>query len=308
MSPARRAAALALAVSLPLVAAVELVASFVVPAPPVEAYEPLEDAVERVYQPGDLVVMSPRWAEPNARAVLGDTFMRLPDVARSDVSRYRRALEISLGGARSDELASFRETGSGRVGPFELRELENPAPEPVVYDFLDHLDPDDASVSGTEPVETCAWTPRARVLTGGLSGHPTFPRKRFQCGGGPFFGVGVTVIADERFLPRRCIFAHPTEHGERVLRFERVPLGERVVGHAGMYWMIERTLAGAPIDLAVRVDGDEIGSVRHVDGDGWKRFELPLGSHAGAASATVEIAISSPAYVDRHFCFEATVR
>lgn len=297
----------ALAAALPVVAMFELVATFVVPAPEAAMYEPLESVVAPIYQPGDLVVMSPRWAEPNARAVLGDHVMRLEDLARSDARRYPRAIEISLDGARSSELAAFHEKAAREVGPFTVRELENPSPERVLYDFLDHVDPEDLSVSGSEPSERCRFTTHGEVLSGGLGGNPTFPRRRFQCSGGAFFGVGVTVIADEDFLPRRCIFAHPTEHGARVLRFEHVPLGERIVGHLGMYTIIER-VRGAPIELEVSVDGERLATIRHEDGEGWKRFDVPLGAHGGASSATVELGVRSPDYVDRHFCFEATVR
>jgi hypothetical protein len=308
VSLGRRAAIVAFALGLPAVALVELCAGFATVAPPAEAYEPLVPVVERLYRDGDLVVMAPRWAEPHARAVLGDGPMKLADLARSDVATYPRAIEISLGGEHDPELAAFREVSAADVGPFRVRELENPSPEHVTYDFVDHFGPKSVAVSGTDPEETCLYSSRARVLSGGLGGHPTFPAKRFECAGGAFFGVGVTVIADERFLPRRCIFAHPPEVGARVLRFTDVSLGDRIVVHSGMYWMIERERKGAPVELSVAVDGEPVGTVTHLDGQGWKRDELSLGAHARAEHATVEFAISSSSYFERHFCFEATSR
>ena len=147
-----------------------------------------------------------------------------------------------------------------------------------------------------------------RIAAGGLGGHPTFPPERFECPSGIFFFVGVTVIADEEFRPRRCLWSHPPLTGEIVTRFHDVPLGKVIRGHGGLYWMTERELKGAPVTLTVRVDGDQVGSFTHRDGEGWKGFEMPLGAHAGQRAREVEIGVSSSNYKDRHFCFEADTR
>jgi hypothetical protein len=154
----------------------------------------------------------------------------------------------------------------------------------------------------------CAWNPNARAVSGGLGGHPTFPRERFECPAGLFFNVGVTVIADEEFRPRRCLWAHPLQQGELAARFHDVPLGRVIRGHGGMYWMIERERKGAPVTLTVRVDGETIGHFTHHDGDGFRAFELPLGPHAGKERAEVEFAVTTSNYQARHFCFEADTR
>jgi hypothetical protein len=277
-------------------------------APRFDDYAALRSPVHELARAGDLVVVAPRWAEPMVRRALGDETLSLADLARSDVDRYDRAVEISVLGERSSELSGFVERGARRVGPFVVRELENPAPKHVVYDFVDHVRPPDAKVFGTDPPVDCVFSEKAPVLSGGLGGHPTFPAARFLCPGGEFFNVGPTVIADERFLPRRCIWSHPFARGWIVTRFSQVPLGDRIVGHSGMYWIIERNLAGAPIELEIAVDGDVVGRVTHVDGQGWAPFEVPLGAHAHAHAADVEFRVSSPNYVDRHFCFEASSR
>src|SRR5262249_1215177 len=146
---------------------------------------------------------------------------------------------------------------------FLLRRLVNPHPARVVFDFTDHVRPPFADVRGTDPAVTCAWNPSAKVVAGGLGGNPTFPAERFECPGGEFFNVGVTVIADQAFRPRRCIWSHPFARGEIVTRFHDVPLGQVIRGHAGMYWIIEREKKGAPVTLTVRVDGEPIGSATH---------------------------------------------
>ena len=310
LGPARAAARRYLAVLVPLAGLCELGAHgyFARRAPSFAAWSVVDAPVRRLRQPGDLVVVAPRWAEPMARRVLGDELMPVADLARPDASRYRTALELSILGQRAPELAGWRELGRETVGKFELRRLENPQPLPVSFDFVDALGPERTSVLIGEQATPCPWADHAPVLAGGLGGHPTFPAHRFQCPLGEFFNVGVTVIADQDFLPRRCIWAHPPARGELRIRYRDVHLGEVIAGHGGMYWIIERELSGAPIQLTVRVDGDAVGEVVHQDGQGWASFELGLGAHARAPGAEVEFAVSSPDYRNRHFCFEAHTR
>ncbi len=234
--------------------------------------------------------------------------MPLRDVARPDESRYAHAVEVSILGARAPELAGWREEGRTEAGKFLLRRLANPAPAHVVYDFVDHARPPFADVRGTQPAVSCTWNPHAPLYQSGPFGHPVFPSERFECPGGPFFNVGVTVIGDEEFRPRRCLWSHPFARGEIVTRFHQVPLGRVLHGHGGLYWHVERDKHGAPITLTVRVDGDTVGSFVHKDGDGWASFEMDLGAHAGAASAEVELAVTSTSNRDRHFCWEADTR
>lgn len=254
------------------------------------------------------IVVAPLWAEPLARKALGDDRMPIEHVARADMSRFQIAVEVSILGERAPELAGWTEEARETHGKLTLRRLRNPAFRAIVTDFVERARPPFAEVTTTDPPGACKWNEHARTLSGGLGGNPTFPARRFECAMGPFFHVGETVIADEEFRPRRCLWSHPPERGEIVTRFRDAALGERIEGHAGMYWMIERELAGAPVFLTVRVDGEELAKIEHVDGMGWSAFEVPLGAHAGERHADVEFGVSSPKHLHRHFCFEATSR
>ena len=277
-------------------------------APSFDAWSAIEAPVRALKQDGDLVVIAPDWADPPARRAIGDELLPLRDVARPDETRYAHAIEVSILGERAPELRGWREESRRVEGQFKIRRLVNPAPQKVIYDFVDHARPGEADVRGTEPPLDCPWNPRAQVLAGGLGGHPTGPPQRFDCPGGVFFNVGVTVIADEEFRPRRCLWSHPLARGEIVTRLHDVPLGQVIRGHGGLYWMVERERKGAPVTLTVRVDGDTVGAFTHRDGEGWKAFEMQLGAHAGQRAREVELAVTSPNYKDRHFCFEADTR
>lgn len=277
-------------------------------APGLDQWNAIVEPVRQLRAPEDLVVVAPRWAEPLARQALGDEVMPWVDQARSDLRRYRSAVEISILDQRSAELEGWRERQRRQLGPWLLRRLDNPSFVPLTVDFVERVNPEQLQATIGPTSAPCSYRTHAPVRAGGLGGHPTFPAERFICPGGSFFNVGVTVIADEDFRPRRCIWAHPPRQGALRLLFRDVPLGRVIAGHGGMYWIIERTRSGAPIELEVTVDGEPLGTVVHRDGDGWADFELPLGSHAGAASADVEFAVRSAHHRHRHFCFEAYSR
>jgi len=305
MSPLRYAF-----LAVPLLGLAELAAHlwFAKRPPSFDEWSTVVSAVRETKREGDLLVVSPSWADPAARRALGDALMPLRDEARPDVTRYAHALELSILGEHAPELEGWREESRRVEGKFLLRRVENPAPAHVVYDFVDHARPPFADVRGTDPAAPCAWNPRASIATSGNFGHPTFASERSECPGGAFFNVGVTVLADQDFRPRRCLWSHPFARGEIVTRFHDVPLGREIRGHGGMYWIVEREKTGAPVTLTVRVDGDTVGRAVHRDGDGWALFQFDLGAHAGAAKAEVEIGVSSPNNQNRHFCFEADTR
>lgn len=317
----KRKASLLLLAALPLLGIVELGAQlfFERRAPRAADYELLRGPFADLHQPGDLVVVEPRWAEPHARRALGDEAFPLEVVARADDTRFARALVIALPGA-SGELAGFRARAQREVGPFTLHLLERSDTRPVLFDFVDALGPSRASVvnvASSEQVEPCRFSDRAPVVTGGLFGSPTRPRARFVCEGPKDreLDVGVTVLADERYLPRRCIAAAPLPPGEsRRVEFSGVTLGETLVGHTGVHVMTDRERPEATnrprVTLTVSIDGEELGEVVHSPGDGWRRFELATAGHAGRTDARVGFAITADGPSERAlpFCFEAISR
>ena len=275
-------------------------------APRFDDYKPLAKAVDDIRKPGDLIIMAPGWAEPPLRRALGDARMPLSDVARPDADGYPAAIEVSALGQRSAALAEWTELSRIEAGAFEIRRLQNPAHKPAAFDFVGAVAKGRAKVQLASTI--CPWNPKARLRTGGLAGHPTFPRARFECGGSPYYNVAATTIADQRWRPRRCIWAHPPDKGRPLtITFKSVPLGSEIVGHSGMYWVVERQRLGAPVTIDVSVATSAIGSHTHRDGDGWSRFVLPLGAHA-SSNADVTFTIRTPDNRHRHFCFEARSR
>jgi len=275
-------------------------------APRVEEWRELAAPVRRHKRPADLLVVAPAWAEPVARHALGDAPFPLEQIARADAASFPRALEISALGARAEATRSWRVASEEQHGRFTLRLLDNPAPLAPKYRFIEHVRPEtlDVAVVNGEHEAPCVFTDRAPVSAGGLHGHVTFPRERFRCPGGEWSFVGITVIDDEKYLPRRCIWAHPPEHGELRLRFRNVPLGARIRAWAGLSYFLFRDGLGDPVTIAFRAQGRALGEHEHRDEWGFRAFSVPTPDVAGT-SADVEIAVSAESAAGREFCFVA---
>jgi hypothetical protein len=275
-------------------------------APRVEEWRELLAPVRRLKRPADLLVVAPAWAEPIARHALGDAPFPIEQLARADASSFSRALEVSALGARAEETRTWRVVSEEEQGRFTLRVLENPALVTPRYRFIEHVVPENLSVSIVvdERETPCAFTPRARVSTGGLHGHIAFPRERFQCPGGESSFVGVTIIDDQKYLPRRCIWAHPPPRGALRLRFSGVPLGTKIRAWAGLSYFLFRDGLGEPVTIAFRVADRVLGEHRHRDEWGFRPFSFPTPGVANTTS-DVDILVRSENAVNRDFCFVA---
>lgn len=297
--------------SVPLVGLAELVAHFHFArrAPRESDWDDLGPLLERQRQAGDLVTIAPEWAEPLARRALGEDVMPLADVARAEATGYSHAVEVSLLGQRSKELAGWRELSHEEVGHFGVRRLSNPRHEPVLYAFIEHVRRDRLFVVewNGEAARTCEYTDRARVTAGGLGGHEAFPRVRYRCSGGEPYFVGVTVIDDQQYRPRRCIFAHPPVNALLHLRFPGVPPGKRLHGWGGRGWLLSRDGGGTPVEFAAYVDGKEVGRRLFNDDQGFSAFDFPI---EVASSEPVEVTFEVQTRVaqNRDFCFHAEMR
>src|SRR5215471_15950636 len=232
--------------------------------PSPEEWATQKDAVAALRRSGELVVVAPHWAEPNARFAFGDALMPVRDVARPDESAYPRALEVSILGATAPELRGWKLVEERRAGKLRLRVLENPAPAHPTFDFVDAVPSASvADVRGDGGESPCPFTTNARRSAGGLHGDPAFPAVRHQCSGAEANFVGVTVVEDEQWRGRRCVWAHPTSGAVLTIRYHDVPLGTVIRGYGTLPWWVERERHGAPVEMSIVVAGDEVGAYEH---------------------------------------------
>lgn len=273
-------------------------------APSVDEWRGLAKSVTALKRPGEPVVVAPEWAEPLARLAFGDEVFPLGELARADDRTVPRVLEVAEGRARAERYRAWPVASDETQGAFTLRVLRNPHYQPARYRFVEHVKPGDLAVAvvadGVE--RPCEFTDHARVTAGGLHGQVAFPSERFQCGGGDPMSVGITLIDDQEYAPRRCIWAHPPARGALRLRFSAVPLGTSLHGFAGLSYFIYRDGVGTPVRLTAASGGHELGAVTHRDETGWSGFEFSTAALAGQ-TADVEFSVSSADATRRDFCF-----
>jgi len=250
----------------------------------------------------DLVAFAPAWVDPIGRARFGPALATLEREARSDETRFPRALEVSIRGAHLPAFAEWRRSGEQRFGAVSVTTWENPAPAQVLDDLVSRVDAQHLHVSRGDA--ECAFT-HGTAQSGGLGFGPTIPADRFVCPAGAF--IGASVVADLDYVPHRCIFAPPPGNAPLRLRFAGVRFGRLLHGHHALYVEAERDRKGAPVTLSFKSGDATLGTVVHRDGDGWKPFELDTSALTGQTGELLA-EISSPGGERRLYCFEADTR
>ncbi len=260
------------------------------------------DYVASQTKPEDLIAFAPRWVDPIGREQFGPRLATVEREAPADTTRYSRAFEVSIRGARLPAFAGWRQASKQSFGDVTVTAWDNPAPAHVIDDLVSMAGPQHLRVSRGDSECSFGHSP---PLSGGLGFGPGVPGDWFNCPGGGL--VGVSVVADLDYVPHRCIYAPPPGGTPLRLRFQGVRLGRTLHGHHAIYVEAERDRRGAPVTLAFRVGDSVLGTVVHRDGDGWKPFEFDTADRAGT---TVELVaeISAPNGERRMYCFEADTR
>jgi hypothetical protein len=272
-------------------------------APDFAAYEALAPELLKLKRPGVPVVVSPRWAEPLVRQAAPAAFPTL-ELTRADDSSFSGFIEVSLLGARAPELAELPLRDQKRVGDFTLLWRDNPRFEERLFDFVTAVDSGQVEVWSELAGErsSCPLVDRPRGSTGGLHGPAARPARRHECPG--LRVVGVTLIEDQQYRPRRCILVDAAQRGRVVLQFSSVPPSRRLVGFSGFSYFLSRDHIGKPVELSISEAGRELGRRASEPREGWKRFELPRAASAGSVEVAVERHATEPA----DFCFALEAR
>lgn len=292
---------------MPLVAVVELglhvkqTSSDVIPE---SDWQAARDIVKADLRPDDLVVFAPFWSDPLGRRTFGD-IASLKREGRSDEHRFARAFEVSSRGAHAPDLAGWKKVDEKRAGALTVTLLENPAPQKVLSDVLDLVNPESLTVTRADGDGESPCPFQRGSTSGGSTAVPQgllTPGDKFVCQGGH---VGVAVLHGLDHHPHLCIYATPLRSGNVRMKFANVAFGPRVVGHSGVQWVLERNPQPEKLSLAFYGLGHWLGTHSHKVGAGWTGFELPTPELDGKrGDLVVELQPGSA----RQFCFEATTR
>jgi hypothetical protein len=274
---------------------------------PASDWKAAKAEVEKRAKPEDLVAFAPQWVDPIGREYFGNQIATMEREAYPDVSRFPRAIEVSIRGEHLADLAGWRETDHTSIGGLRITTFENPSPVVLKDDLLRHLGKPDMHVSLVDQngEHECGFG-RFGVQTGNLGFGPAVPSLRYQCGGGAF--VGISIMADLDYRPRRCFYAPAQGPNATVkLRFDSIAFGKVLHGHHGIYVEAERDGKGAPVAIAFRSGDKTLGKLVHRDGEGWKSFELDTSELTGKTAELVA-EITSSSRDRRMYCFEADTR
>jgi len=239
--------------------------------------------------PRDQVIAAPSWADPLMRAELGGR-LGLDRVGVLDLEPFDRVFVVSIRGHAPDSLGTRPPESTHTFGGVTVARHDL-GPSPVLYDFVAH-----AAEARVERVADGVTTPcplvRLPERGGGLGFGPYWPEERFLCDATrPWLFVARTVNEDRDLGLRTCLWQHP--QGAEPIRaiFSDVPLGERIVIDADIYYEHERSEVhgGIPFEVRVLVDGTDVGTMRHVDGQGRKRIVITTPGSAEGRRGTVTV-------------------
>jgi hypothetical protein len=299
---------------IPLVAAAVEIVSFVVSQERVVTDADWRGAgayVREHFAEGDIIVAAPEWADPLMRRELGD-LMTLADAGRSDTARYERLWALTIRGHEPqdapDREPAFDQTfGRVRVRMWEL------GPSLVLYDFVAKIREAEVAIHKEGRWLECPWRRTGFPYPGGLNSGALWPDERFMCPASDWLWVGPTVQEDLNLENHYCVWQHPPG-GDDPMRsvFHDVPLGERIVLYAGIFYGNENTLDKGPVIVTVKVGDEQVGRLTHNDGDGWKRMEIATRSPAEArrdpeARGDVTIEVTAPNPHVRTLCWAGAV-
>jgi hypothetical protein len=218
-------------------------------------------------------------------------------------------LEISLFGATDPSTATWPSERELRQGPFRFTVRTNPHYAPARFSLVESVVRAEPHVfrlhEGTR--YDCSWKQNLAPSTGGLHGHVAFPSARYVCGRGEPEFVGVTLIDDAEFQPRRCVWVQVPSAGEQWLSLDDVAFGRRLEGHAGSSYFLMRDGTHAPIELEVFIDGSLAGKMTYRDEQGWSPFTFSTLESAGKRGR-LAFKLSTREAGGRPFCLAAETR
>lgn len=257
--------------------------------------------VRDAFEAGDAISAAPRWADPMMRMAV-QPVLHARDEGRSDLFGYKRLWVMSIRGERAEDEPTGSAEFTHTIGGVTVRRYRLPAMN--VFDLTAQIREASAQISTNALPHPCAWRRFPPQRGGGLDQGPFAPVERFGCDLRPWLWVGPTTIEDLDLRPRYCIWQHPPpDGGSTTVSFPNVPAGQFSF-HGGLHWVQERWRRGAPVQVSITQNGNEIAHMTHRDGDGWARIE---GRVPSAGELTISVSAPEGDH-ERTFCWDAKIR
>lgn len=261
-------------------------------------------------RPRDQVLVAPSWADPLLREHLGET-LGIERAGSLDLESWNRVWVVSLRGRRPDSLARRVPADHRRFGELAVQRYDL-GRSPVLFDFVAHWTEAEATLVEQGGDRLC---PRsvAAPRGGGLGQGDYWPTDRMSCDPQrPWIWFAPTINEDLDLALRYCLFQHPAGPEPFRVTYRDVPLGERLVVDADIYYENERSeMHGfVPFELRVLIDGRDVGTLRHMDGQGRKRMVIETQSPSANPWTRADVTFETTT-VDPHFrgiCWSGSTR
>jgi hypothetical protein len=250
--------------------------------------------LERDARPGDVVVLSPAWAE-RARSELPARFpvFALERYAGEPLLGVRRAWLVGLSNAprsrnriaRDIAARASSDGGSQQLGGLTVTRYDLAVPARALAFLPDRL-------------------PTAQVQLGSGRCGPGGSLAPLLCPGSGQQRVA-REVREVAGAPRTCLTAPPGSPatGPMTLTFPAVPMGLLLKGGAGVVGSIPSETR-TPIRVAVQIEGQEVAAVELPAGaPAWIPFEARTGALSGEARS-VTVVLSTPDPAGRTVCFD----
>ncbi len=256
-------------------------------------YRRVNAFIESHERPGDIIVVSPHWAQDGRQFLTAVPVMAgyhlstdvypgtkrqwlvaLPDLPRFSLETSRRALA-----------ARGKSEGGRRIGHLWVEAFDIAGP-PVDYSFDDAV-----------PGATVRIVGRRSVVCRNLGNG------KHQCPEGAWNYVRAGWH-EVHYEPFHCIWAHPVNDGTLEITFPNVPIAGTLRGRAAFVDDAPSFKQGAPVLVGVEAGGRSIANFRFDNRVGLQDFESPLPSGL-PPTGPVTFSVSTPNNAVRHFCFDA---
>jgi hypothetical protein len=284
----RRRISVAVVALVLLLALVESVNAVVAPscAPSEKDWAAAAAKVRAGFQPGDLIVAAPGWADPIMRSQLGD-LVPLPVAGRMDAARYGRIWEITQRGARAAETQGAQPSLRSKHGALVVTLWQRPAAQ-VTFDFLTEWRKASFSFAGDQqPESPCA-----------------LGADRFQCPQGAWLKPELVEVDTTL---RNALAVEPVERATLVLEYKDVRFGRELAVAAGLHNVWLRKSGDGTVRMRVLVDGNAVGALDAGSLSGWASRSFDTSALAGK-TGIVRFEITVDRAHARHLGFAAEAR
>jgi hypothetical protein len=284
----RRRASVVVAAAILMLAMVETVNAFVAPfrAPTDKDWRSAAAKVRAGFQPGDLIVAAPAWADPLMRQQLGD-LVPVAVAGRMDAARFGRIWEISQRGARAADTLDAQAAETSRHGALAVTRWQKRAAT-VVFDVL------------------AAWQrAEVSVVNGDGTQIPcTLGVSHWQCLGGATLGPELLEIDTTL---RNGLGIDPVEGKTLVLEYRNVPAARELVVATGLHNVWLRKSGDGKVRTRVLADGHELGTMEASSASGWSLHHFGSSAQTGQ-SITWRFEITVDKAHGRHLGLAAEAR